>query len=79
MAGCNECKYEKTKLDDNLKITRKCLLDFNDKMNDWWDNNGSKINEDLDDMVCHEYNDVAKTLDKMNEKASELLKMIKSK
>jgi hypothetical protein len=79
MAGCNECKFNETKLDDNFKSNRKCLLGFDDKMNEWWKNNGNKINEDLDDMECHEYNDVAKTLDKMNEKASEMLNLLKNR
>ncbi len=77
MAGCNECKFNETKLDNNLKSNRKCLLGKDTEMNEWWKNNGSKINEDLDDMICQEYNDVAKTLIKMNDKASEILDLLK--
>ena len=76
MPGCNECKYKKSKLDD-LKINRKCLLGFDKKMNEWWSKNGHKINEDLDDMDCHEYSDDVKVLNDLNKKASELLKKLK--
>ena len=79
MAGCNECKFNETKLDDNLKSNRKCLLDKDTEMNEWWNNNGSKINEKLDNMVCQEYNDVTKTLIKMNDKASEMLNLLKNR
>lgn len=48
-------------------------------MNDWWKNNGSKINEKLDDMECHEYHDSTKLLIDINDKLSETLDLLKTR
>ena len=71
MKNCSECKHK--------DWPNGCLLGHNQSWNDWWKSNGKKIRgrDIFDELECHEYSDGAKMLISMNEKASELLAMLK--
>jgi len=69
MSGCNECKFCKTGLNDDLTLNRKCLLNKDKEMNKWWEDNGAKTYlRKLDNMECHEYRDSTKKLIEIKKK-----------
>lgn len=80
MAGCNECKFYDSKLGDYLngrfQMIRNCTLGKNDEMNKWWEDNGKK-QADLDNMECHDYHDSTKALISLNNKAQEILDLLR--
>jgi hypothetical protein len=82
-AGCNDCVHATSKwdwVDDKYTlIERKCLLGNTDKLIKWWEDNGTKKSgQPLDAMECHEYHESTKRLIDMNDKASEILEMLKT-
>ena len=82
MAGCNECKFYKSELGNYLngsfQIKRSCKLGNNDEMNNWWIENGKKKkSEPLTYMDCHDYHDSTKALVSLNNKAQEILDILK--
>lgn len=83
MPGCNLCRFHESKLnwgDDGklLPSTYSCSNGKNTETNEWWKNNGRKLSEPLDDMICHDFTDSRKTLNSMSDKLDEMLKLVKS-
>lgn len=82
MPGCMDCKYYDHKLGDfingKFESIKKCQLDKDSEMINWWLENGNKKTGDIfDDMNCHDYPDSTKILNDLNRSATKLLKHLK--
>jgi len=78
MPGCNECKFEETRLDDDLLSNRKCLIGKDKEMEQWWKINGIKVSgSKLDDMPCYEHYEGTKKLITIDDKIDDMFDLLK--
>jgi hypothetical protein len=81
-SGCNDCKFYNSKwdwVDDKFtKVSQSCGSGFDERLKKWWLENGNKKTGKTSIMECHEWRDSTKSLIDLNNKASEILTLLKN-
>lgn len=79
--GCYACKHYNSKFrfdsNDKLYSVKECKIGNTEACLQWWENNGKKSSSDTcDSMSCFEKTEINSLLDKANESATNIIKLL---